>query len=90
MVAEVTSRLVSNQGFIDLIQDLGFDMRSADEASKAFFTLVEFTKNENKLVHPEWLNGSDWSQIHAEQRAKHAEHVKRGEALLKPCIYKRR
>lgn len=91
LVAEVSSRLVSNQKFIELVSALGFELRTADEASKAFFTLFEFTKNEAKLIQPSWSRESpDWEQINSEQQGQQAELVRQGEALLKPCIYKRR
>lgn len=90
LVAEVTSRLVSNQEFTKLITSLGFDLRMADEQSKAFFTLFEFQKNEGKLVHPSWLKDPDWEAVHKQQRAHQDGLVQKSEALLKPCIYKRR
>lgn len=90
LVAEVTSRLVSNPEFIKLVTALGFDLRTADERSKAFFTLFEFQKNEAKFMQPSWLKNPDWGAVHKQQRAHQDQLVQDGQALLKPCIYKRR
>ncbi|EGG04864.1 uncharacterized protein MELLADRAFT_78249 [Melampsora larici-populina 98AG31] len=82
-IAEVTSRFVDINKFIDFIKLIGFSTPTQDQ-SNTHFILFEFKKSIRK--NPIQLNMN-----HIYDQPNELDHlIKRGEKLLKPCIYKRR
>lgn len=82
-IAEVTSRFVDINKFIDFIKLIGFSTPTQDK-SNTHFILFDFKKSVRK--NPIQLN---MNQIY--DQPNELDHlIKRGEKLLKPCIYKRR
>lgn len=76
-VAEVTSRFVSTEAFVEAVTSFGFELDSQEEPS-THFTLFKFTKKTPVPVGP--VRGeSGWD-----------ERIKAGEEILRACVYKKR
>ncbi|EIW73675.1 hypothetical protein TREMEDRAFT_25619 [Tremella mesenterica DSM 1558] len=76
-IAEVTSRFVSTESFIEAIQSFGFSLVS-QESPSTHFTLFEFVKT------------SDVPQGPARGQVGWEERIKKGENILRGCVYKKR
>lgn len=76
-IAEVTSRFVSTESFVDTITSFGLTLDSQEEPS-THFTLFKFTKKTATPVGP--VRGQQgWDERLAE-----------GENILRACVYKKR
>ncbi|KAI8381571.1 methyltransferase-domain-containing protein [Radiomyces spectabilis] len=96
-IAEVVSRFSDVDGFITLLERLGFEYMDKDDSNKMFIMLY-FTK---QISNPddevdEMLQGLTKAQKRAMQKGagvktpSTAKLQKRAEELLKPCLYKKR
>ncbi|KAJ8656839.1 hypothetical protein O0I10_007436 [Lichtheimia ornata] len=96
-IAEVISRFSDVDGFIDLLEHLGFDFVDKDASNKMFIMLY-FTKREvdvDEEIDKEMLQGLSKKQKKALRKGagvsvSSAKLQKTAENLLKPCVYKKR
>ncbi|CDS07495.1 hypothetical protein LRAMOSA01444 [Lichtheimia ramosa] len=96
-IAEVISRFSDVDGFIDLLEHLGFDFTDKDDSNKMFIMLY-FTKREvdvDEEIDKEMLQGLSKKQKKALRKGagvsiSSAKLQKTAENLLKPCVYKKR
>ncbi|CDH53960.1 methyltransferase domain containing protein [Lichtheimia corymbifera JMRC:FSU:9682] len=96
-IAEVVSRFSDVDGFIDLLEHLGFDFVDKDASNKMFIMLY-FTKREvdvDEEIDKEMLQGLSKKQKKALRKGagvsiSSAKLQKTAENLLKPCVYKKR
>ncbi|PWN37108.1 uncharacterized protein FA14DRAFT_129468 [Meira miltonrushii] len=78
IIAEVTSRFTDKKKFIEIVESLGFKFNKED-ASNTHFIIFTFHKKPS----------SQWTLPYSSQADLDAL-VESGQAILKPCIYKRR
>jgi trimethylamine:corrinoid methyltransferase-like protein len=85
----VSSRITNKDAFVALFEKLGFHLDSEDTTSSFFWLFVFSSKLPDHQSFISW-NQEGWEE--AIQREEKAEKglVKEGEALLKPCLYKKR
>ncbi|KAI9306678.1 methyltransferase-domain-containing protein [Cunninghamella echinulata] len=97
-IAEVVSRFSDVDGFIDLVESIGFDFIEKDDGNK-MFVMFYFTKKENLLAmneaEDEMLQGLTKKQKRQLQKGAGGKVntttlKKKSQKLLKPCLYKRR
>nr|ODN79219.1 ribosomal RNA-processing protein 8 [Cryptococcus depauperatus CBS 7841] len=76
-IAEVTSRFISIEAFVQKVESFGFQLEEKSQPS-THFTLFQFTKTTNVPLGS--VRGQDgWE-----------ERVREGEAILRACVYKKR
>ncbi|KAJ3090943.1 25S rRNA (adenine645-N1)-methyltransferase [Quaeritorhiza haematococci] len=103
-IAEVVSRLENVKEFIDALSNCGFRLRSKDDSNKMFI-LLEFRKipmggnRSNTSSANDSATASGDGNSSSGKKKRRSEHprkgqgiakAEKGEALLKPCLYKRR
>ncbi|WVR06289.1 hypothetical protein IAU60_003319 [Kwoniella sp. DSM 27419] len=76
-VAEVTSRFISTEAFVEKVESFGFELEDQDSPS-THFTLFKFTKASEVPLGP------------ARGQRGWAERVAEGEQILRGCVYKKR
>ncbi|OXC69480.1 hypothetical protein AYX13_02041 [Cryptococcus neoformans] len=76
-VAEVTSRFTSTEAFVSIVESFGFELEEESQPS-THFTLFRFMKNSQVPLGP--VKGQEgWE-----------ERVRKGEEILRACVYKKR
>ncbi|OCF40200.1 ribosomal RNA-processing protein 8 [Kwoniella heveanensis CBS 569] len=76
-VAEVTSRFISTEAFVEKVESFGFTLEEQDSPS-THFTLFRFTKQSEVPLGP------------ARGEKGWRERVEEGEGILRGCVYKKR
>ncbi|KAK8858525.1 hypothetical protein IAR55_002752 [Kwoniella newhampshirensis] len=76
-VAEVTSRFISTDKFVEKVESFGFEVEEQDSPS-SHFTLFRFTKTAEVPQGP------------ARDQKGWTERVEEGEEILRGCVYKKR
>ncbi|WWD18413.1 hypothetical protein CI109_102863 [Kwoniella shandongensis] len=76
-IAEVTSRFISTEDFVKMVESFGFELEEQDSPS-SHFTLFRFTKS------------ADVPQGPARGQKGWTERVQGGEEILRACVYKKR
>ncbi|WVF69244.1 hypothetical protein IAT40_004020 [Kwoniella sp. CBS 6097] len=76
-VAEVTSRFISTEAFVEKVESFGFTLEEQDSPS-THFTLFKFTKQSEVPLGPA-RGEKGWK-----------ERVEEGESILRGCVYKKR
>ncbi|WVQ96742.1 hypothetical protein IAU59_003849 [Kwoniella sp. CBS 9459] len=76
-VAEVTSRFISTEAFVQKVESFGFTLDEQDSPS-THFTLFKFTKHSEVPLGPA-RGEKGWK-----------ERVEEGEGILRGCVYKKR
>ncbi|KAI8333386.1 methyltransferase-domain-containing protein [Chlamydoabsidia padenii] len=98
-IAEVVSRFSDIDGFIDLVESLGFDFMEKDDDNKMFVMLYFTKRPESDMMadadDDEMLEGLSKSMKRslkqgAGVRTNMNKLRKKSQILLKPCLYKRR
>ncbi|GAA5901012.1 uncharacterized protein JCM6883_004722 [Sporobolomyces salmoneus] len=75
LIAEVSSRFEKVEEFVKLVESVGFESTGKDD-SNSHFVLFDFVKSS--------------TSAESSNEAKKNDNTKKGSALLKPCIYKKR
>ncbi|SAL96633.1 hypothetical protein [Absidia glauca] len=98
-IAEVVSRFSDIDGFIDLVESLGFDFMEKDDDNK-MFVMLYFTKRPelnmaSDALDEEMMEGLTKNKRRALQKGAGVKNNinklrKKSQVLLKPCLYKRR
>ncbi|SPO39307.1 related to RRP8 - nucleolar protein required for efficient processing of pre-rRNA at site A2 [Pseudozyma flocculosa] len=81
LVAEVSSRFVSVEGFVSLVEKVGFKLEGRDDTN-THFVVFEFVKLDPASSARRREAGDD--------HLTESRLVELGSSLLKPCLYKRR
>ncbi|CAO3577174.1 unnamed protein product [Absidia cylindrospora] len=98
-IAEVVSRFSDIDGFIDLVESVGFDFMEKDDDNKMFVMLYFTKRHEQETMtdelDEEMLEGLSKNKKRALQqgagvRTNQNKLRKKSQILLKPCLYKRR
>ncbi|KAI9316117.1 methyltransferase-domain-containing protein [Dichotomocladium elegans] len=96
-IAEVVSRFSDIDGFIDMLEELGFEFLEKDTGNTMFVMLyfAKQTTDVEQEINEEMLQGLTKKQKRALKKGaglktSTAKLEKRAASLLKPCLYKKR